>query len=159
MRYYIKSKVFKIKEDFWVKNDRGQDTYFIDKEFFSFGLQFRVIENNNEIYKVREKLLKFMPSYEICDNNDNIIGTVKKQFTFFKDSILVESNYGDFEIEGDLWHYSYRINHNGRSIAVIDKEFLAFSDNYYVDTNYENHPFIIALVIIIDNIIDKNNDN
>ena len=30
MRYYIKSKVFKIKEDFWVKNDRGQDTYFID---------------------------------------------------------------------------------------------------------------------------------
>ena len=108
MRYYIKSKLFKIKEDFWVKNDKGEDYYFIDKEFFSFGLQFRVIENNNEIYRVREKLLKFMPSYEIYDNNNSIIGTVKKQFTFFKDSIFVESNYGDFEIEGDFWHYSYR---------------------------------------------------
>lgn len=84
MRYYIKSKVFKIKEDFWVKNDRGQDTYFIDKEFFSFGLQFRVIENNNEIYKVREKLLKFMPSYEIYDRNDNIIGTVKNSLHSLK---------------------------------------------------------------------------
>ena len=100
-----------------------------------------------------------MPSYEIYDNNDNIIGTVKKQFTFFKDSIFVESNYGDFEIEGDFWHYSYTINHNGQTIAVIDKEILTFTDNYYVDINYENHPFIIALVIIIDNIIDKRNNN
>ena len=50
MRYYIKSKLFKIKEDFWVKNNKGEDSYFIDKEFFSVGLQFRVIENNNEIY-------------------------------------------------------------------------------------------------------------
>lgn len=159
MRYYIKSKLFKIKEDFWVKNNKGEDSYFIDKEFFSFGLQFRVIENNNEIYKVREKLLKFMPSYEIYDGNDNIIGRVKKQLTFFKDSIFVESNYGDFEIQGDFWHYSYRINHNGRTIAVIDKEVLSFTDNYYVDINYENNPFIIALVIIIDNIIDKHNNN
>lgn len=159
MRYYIKSKLFKIKEDFWVKNDKGEDYYFIDKEFFSFGLQFRVIENNNEIYRVREKLLKFMPSYEIYDNNNSIIGTVKKKFTFFKDSIFVESNYGDFEIEGDFWHYSYKINHNGRTIAVIDKEILSFTDNYYVDINYENHAFIIALVIIIDNIIDKRNNN
>lgn len=159
MRYYIKSKLFKIKEDFWVKNDKGEDTYFIDKEFFSFGLHFKIIENNNEIYKIREKLLKFMPSYEIYDNNDSIIGIVKKQFTFFKDIIFVESNYGDFEIEGDFWHYSYKINHNGRAIAVIDKEILSFTDNYYVDINYENHPFIIALVIIIDNIIDKRNNN
>lgn len=159
MRYYIKSKLFKIKEDFWVKNNKGEDSYFIDKEFFSFGLQFRVIENNNEIYKVREKLLKFMPSYEIYDANDNIIGRVKKQLTFFKDSIFVESNYGNFEIQGDFWHYSYTINHNGRTIAVIDKEILSFTDNYYVDINYENPPFIIALVIIIDNIIDKCNNN
>lgn len=158
MRYYIKSKLFKIKEDFWVKNDSGQDVYFVDKEFFSFGLQFRVIENNNELYKVKEKLFKFMPSYEIYDSNDNIIATVKKQFTFFKDNIFVESNYGDFEIKGDIWDYSYRINSNGRTVAVIDKEFLSFTDNYYVDTDYENHPFIIALVVIIDNIIDKQNN-
>ncbi len=36
MNYYIKSKLIKIKEDFWVKNDTGKDCYFIDKEFFSF---------------------------------------------------------------------------------------------------------------------------
>ena len=159
MRYYIKSKLFKIKEDFWVKNNRGEEVYFIDKEFFSFGLQFRVIENNNVLYRVWEKLLKFMPSYEIYDSNDNIIGYVKKQITFFRDNILVESNYGNFEIEGDIWHYRYRINHNGRTVAYIDKELLSFTDNYYVDIDYENNPFIIVLVVIIDNIIDKKNNN
>ncbi|WP_304406594.1 LURP-one-related/scramblase family protein [uncultured Clostridium sp.] len=158
MKYYIKSKLFKIKEDFWVKNDTGKDCYFIDKEFFSFGLQFSVIKNNNEIYKVREKMFKFMPSYEIYDINNSLVGRVKKQFTFFKDNIFVESNYGNFEIQGDFWHHSYIINHNGRNISVIDKEFLSFTDNYYVDINYENHPFIIALVIIIDDIIDKCNN-
>lgn len=158
MKYSIKSKLFKIKEDFWVKNERREDCYFIDKELLSFGLQFRVIENNNEIYKVREKIFKFMPSYEIYDINDNVVGIVKKQFTFFKDNILVQSNYGDFEIQGDLWHNNYIINHRGRSVAVIDKEILSFTDNYYVDINYENHSFIIALVIIIDDIIDKCNN-
>lgn len=158
MKYSIKSKLFKIKEDFWVKNERREDCYFIDKELLSFGLQFRVIENNNEIYKVREKIFKFMPSYEIYDINDNVVGIVKKQFTFFKDNILVQSNYGDFEIQGDLWHHNYIINHRGRSVAVIDKEILSFTDNYYVDINYENHSFIIALVIIIDDIIDKCNN-
>lgn len=43
--------------------------------------------------------------------------------------------------------------------GIIDKELLSFTDNYYVDIDYENNPFIIVLVVIIDNIIDKKNNN
>ena len=159
MRYYVKSKFFNIKEDFWVKDERDENCYFIDKEFFSFGLQFKVIKNNIELYTVKEKLLRFMPSYEIYDRDDNLIAAVKKQVTFFKDRINVESNYGDFQITGNFWHYNYSISYNEKTVAVIDKEFLSFTDNYYVDINYDNHPFILALVFIIDNIIDKRNNN
>lgn len=155
MRYYIKSKLFKIKEDFWVKDVNGQECFFVDKEFFSFGLQFKVLQNNIIQYTVREKLLKFLPAYEVFEPNGNVVARVKKNFTFFRDSIEVESNYGDFRIEGDFFDYNYRIISNGRVIANIEKELLSFTDNYYVDIQYENEAFIIALVVIIDNIIDK----
>ena len=159
MRYYIKSKLLKLKEDFWVKDSNGKECFFVDKEFFSFGLQFKVLQNNMIQYTVKEKLLKFLPAYEMFDPNGNVVARVKKNFTFFRDSIEVESNYGDFRIEGDFFDYNYRIISNGRVIANIEKEFLSFTDNYYVDIQYENEAFIIALVVIIDNIIDKQKNN
>lgn len=159
MRYYIKSKLLKLKEDFWVKDSNGKECFFVDKEFFSFGLQFKVLQNNIIQYTVREKLLKFLPAYEVFEPNGNVVARVKKNFTFFRDSIEVESNYGDFRIEGDFFDYNYRIISNGRVIANIEKELLSFTDNYYVDIQYENEAFIIALVVIIDNIIDKQKNN
>lgn len=159
MRYYVKSKFFKLKEDFWVKDKNNNDKFFIDKEFLSFGLQFKVIENNQCKYKVNEKLLKFLPSYEVFDNSDRVVATVKKELTFFKHSVNVESSYGEFKIEGDFWQYNYVIKYQGNIIANINKEFLAFTDNYYVDINFHDEAFVLALVIVIDNIIDKGKSN
>ena len=159
MRYYVKSKFLKIKEDFWVKNDDGEECFFVDKQFFSWGLQFRVLKNNAPLYSVKEKLLKFLPSYEINDTLGRQVATVSKKLTFFKDSIAVNSVKGDLSIQGDFWHYRYKIIKNGRVIGNVNKEFLAFTDNYYVDINYEDEAFVIALVVIIDNIIDKRNNS
>ena len=159
MRYYMKSKLFKIKEDFWVTDGSGNNCFFVDKEFFTFGLQFKVVENNMIRYRVREKLFKFLPSYEVFNENNDLIARVRKNFTFFRDSIEVESNYGDFQIEGDFFDFNYRIIARGRVIAEINKEIIAFTDNYYVDINYDNEAFIIALVVIIDDIIDKQRNN
>ena len=84
MRYYIKSKLLKLKEDFWVKDSNGKECFFVDKEFFSFGLQFKVLQNNMIQYTVKEKLLKFLPAYEMFDPNGNVVARVKKNFTFLK---------------------------------------------------------------------------
>ena len=62
-------------------------------------------------------------------------------------------------IEGDLFDFNYRIIFNGRVVAEISKKVFSFTDNYYVDIEFENEAFIIALVVIIDNIIDKQKSN
>ena len=159
MRYYMRSKLFKLKEDFWVTDPDGNNCFFIDKEFFSFGLRFKVIQNNMIRYSVEEKLIKFLPSYLVFNENDTLIAKVKKNLTFFRDNISVESNYGDFQIEGDLFDFNYRIIFNGRVVAEISKKVFSFTDNYYVDIEFENEAIIIALVVIIDNIIDKQKSN
>lgn len=154
MRYYMKSKFFKIKEDFWIKDEHNQDAFFVDNKFMTLGLQFDMIKNNTILYSVKEKLIAFMPSYEVYENNLPI-ARVSQKITFLKDKLHVDSKYGDLVVKGSLFDYNYKIYNGSRMIAEINKEFFAFTDNYLVDIDFEDEGFLLTLVVIIDNIIDK----
>ena len=158
MKYYMKSRFFNIKEDFWIKNEYKEDVFFIDNKFLSLGLQFSISKNNEIIYTVREKLLTFLSNYEIY-NNDQVIAKVNQKLSFMRDKIKVDSKYGEFIIQGDLFDYNYRIYKDNAVVAKIEKELFAFTDNYRIDIEFEDEAFILTLVVIIDNIIDKQKDN
>ena len=157
MKYYMKPKFFAIKEDFWIKNEYGEDTFFVDKKFLSLGLQFNMIKNNEILYSVKEKLLTFLSNYEIY-NSMEVVAKVNQKLTFMRDKIKVDSKYGEFTIQGNLFDYSYRIYKDNMVVAKIEKELFAFTDNYEVDIDFEDEAFILTLVVIIDNIIDKQKD-
>ena len=157
MKYYMKSRFFSLKEDFWIKNEYGEDTFFVDKKFLSLGLQFDMIKNNEILYSVKEKLLTFLSNYEI-DNSMEVVAKVNQKLTFMRDKIKVDSKYGEFTIQGNLFDYSYRIYKDNIVVAKIEKEIFAFTDNYEVDIDFEDEAFILTLVVIIDNIIDKQKD-
>ena len=158
MKYYIKSKFFKIKEDFWVKNEYGEEVFFVDNKFLTFGLQFDIKKNNKIIYSVKEKILTFLSNYNLYENN-NIIASVNQKFTFLKDKIVITSSkYDDIVIKGDLFSINYEILQNNRIIATVKKELFSFTDSYYADIDFEDDAFILCLIVIIDNIIDKHNN-
>ena len=157
MKYYMKSRFFSLKEDFWIKNEYGEDTFFVDKKFLSLGLQFDMIKNNEILYSVKEKLLTFLSNYEIY-NSMEVVAKVNQKLTFMRDKIKVDSKYGEFTIQGNLFDYSYRIYKDNIVVAKIEKELFAFTDNYEVDIDFEDEAFILTLVVIIDNIIDKQKD-
>ena len=157
MKYNMKPKFFAIKEDFWIKNEYGEDTFFVDKKFLSLGLQFNMIKNNEILYSVKEKLLTFLSNYEIY-NSIEVVAKVNQKLTFMRDKIKVDSKYGEFTIQGNLFDYSYRIYQDNIVVAKIEKELFAFTDNYEVDIDFEDEAFILTLVVIIDNIIDKQKD-
>jgi uncharacterized protein YxjI len=153
----MKSRFFSLKEDFWIKNEYGEDTFFVDKKFLSLGLQFDMIKNNEILYSVKEKLLTFLSNYEIY-NSMEVVAKVNQKLTFMRDKIKVDSKYGEFTIQGNLFDYSYRIYQDNIVVAKIEKELFAFTDNYQVDIDFEDEAFILTLVVIIDNIIDKQKD-
>ena len=157
MKYYMKSRFFNIKEDFWIRNEYNEDVFFIDNKFLSLGLQFSILKNNEVIYTVREKLLTFLSNYEIY-NSMEVVAKVNQKLTFMRDKIKVDSKYGEFTIQGNLFDYSYRIYQDNIVVAKIEKELFAFTDNYQVDIDFEDEAFILTLVVIIDNIIDKQKD-
>ncbi|WP_170139089.1 LURP-one-related/scramblase family protein [Romboutsia lituseburensis] len=107
----MKSKFFKLKEDFWIKNDQKEKVYFVDNKFLTMGLQFDISKGNEILYYVKEKLLTFMSKYEIFEQ-DKVIAKVKQKVTIFREKIEVESKYGNLEIVGSIFDYNYRIYQN-----------------------------------------------
>ena len=87
-----------------------------------------------------------------------VVAKVNQKLTFMRDKIKVDSKYGEFTIQGNLFDYSYRIYKDNMVVAKIEKELFAFTDNYQVDIDFEDEAFILTLVVIIDNIIDKQKD-
>ena len=154
MKYYMKSKIFAIKEDFWIKNQQGEDVFFVDNKFLSLGFKFDILKNDEIIYSVREKLLTFMAKYEIF-NNEEVLAEVNQEISFFRDKIKVESKYGELVIQGDLIDYSYKIYKDDIVVAKVEKELFALTDNYEVDVNFEDEVFILTVVVLIDNIRDR----
>lgn len=164
MRYYMKSKLFKIKEDFWIKNKYDEEVYFVDNKFLTFGLQFDILKNNRVLYSVKEKPVIFMLDYEMFENED-VVAEVNQKLKFLNDKIsvtnelYVTSKYEDLTIEGDYFDYNYGIYKDGELIAQVTKESSSFTDDYCIDIDFEDEAFVLALVVIIDNIIDKQKNN
>jgi uncharacterized protein YxjI len=121
-------------------------------------IETSISKNNEIIYTVREKLLTILSNYEIS-NNEQVIAKVNQKLSFMRDKIKVDSKYGEFIIKGDLFDYNYRIYKDNVVVAKIEKELFAFTDNYRIDIDFEDEAFILTLVVIIDNIIDKQKDN
>ena len=135
MKYYMKSKIFKLKEDFWITNEYKEKVFFVDTKLLTLGLRFDLIKDDNIIYSV--------------------IGHVSRKLTFIKDKLKVDSKYGELLIKGDILDYNYKIYKDGKEIATIIKEFFSITDNYYIDIDFEDEAFILALVVIVDDVIDK----
>lgn len=64
MKLYMKQKVFSFKDKFTIKDEQGNDKYYIEGEFLSLGKKLHIYDmNNNELAFVREKVLAFMPKF------------------------------------------------------------------------------------------------
>lgn len=113
--------------------------------------------------KIRQELLHLHPTFHILsarqEDSDRQLATVKKKFTLLSQKFKIESVYGEYSIEGDIFAYSFILRKNGNVIATVSKQFFAFSDTYGVEiSGTEDHAFILALIIVIDQTIHDKKD-
>ena len=72
-----------------------------------------------------------------------------------KGTFFVEGYKDEIKIEGNFFKLTSTIYRNGEQIGTIKREIKWFVDSFVLDANEEDMPFLIALVIAIDNIYDK----
>jgi uncharacterized protein YxjI len=160
MRYLIKQKIFSFGDSFTIKDEEGNDKFVVNGKAISMGKKLKIYDMyDQELIYIEQKLIAWMPEYNIYSNG-NQIARVKKSFTLFKSNFVIESSMGNYEINGDFFAHNFNIQKNGIEVAAVDKKLMSFSDTYAVDiSNDENHAFILALIIVIDEVLHNNNKN
>lgn len=160
MRYLIREKVFSFSDRFNIMDESGNARFEVEGQFFSMGNKLRIYDlNGRELIYIEQKIWRFLPEYNIY-RSDNLIARVKKELTLFKPRFIIESQYGDLTIEGDIFAHSFNILKNGKPVAWISKKWISFSDTYSIEiSDGEDDAFFLSLSIVLDQILYDNNNN
>jgi uncharacterized protein YxjI len=153
MRYVMKQKLFCWGDDFVIKNDAGDDVFFVDGKAFSLGakLSFQDMQGH-ELAFIRQKLLSWGPTYEIT-REGTVAAVVKKHlFTLFRCRFTVDvPGPDDLEAQGSFLDLEYRFERGGQVVAEVSKRWFSWADTYGVDIGGgEDDVLILASTVVID---------
>lgn len=156
MKLYMKQKVFSFRDKFTIKDENGNDRYYVEGEILSLGKKLRIYDmRGNELAFVREKLVTFMPKFTI-EMNGREIAEIVKRFTLFTPKYYV--NGLGWDVDGDLFSHDYVICSCGRPVVSIHKQWMAWGDTFELDVQDNNNEVIaLAVVLAIDAVMDAQN--
>ena len=176
-QYYV------VKEKFWdwgsgdINDESGATIGKMDRKFLSLRSTIAVTEADGMgLFTVSKKLVSIRTSYDIKDENDELLGRTKKKiFSFFKPKMWMEDAGGRKLLiaEGSFAGWRFTIKDNtGQLIGQVSKSdalrdvFLGgmfdFSDTYtlqVMEPSFDRR-LLLGLVIAIDNSVHdvkKNN--
>ena len=149
MSLLIKQRVFSWTDTYDVYDEYENIKYFVKAEFFRLGHTIHIYDaEQNEVGMIREKLMTFLPVFEI-EIGGVVQGRIEKKFAFFKPKYEVDFN--GWRVEGDLMGWDYDVYCGCSSIMHISKELFHWGDTYVIDfANPADELMGLLLVIAID---------
>lgn len=153
MRLCIRQKVFSWRDKFTVKDEYGEDRYYVEGELFSWGKKLHVMDmTGREAAFVQQKVWSFLPRFLVYVLGMQVAEIVK-EFTFFSPRYSVSGL--NWEIEGDFWAHDYQILQNGRVVVSIHKEWFTWGDCFVLDIEEgQDEVIALAVVLAIDCVMD-----
>ncbi|RCS41142.1 hypothetical protein DTL42_21445 [Bremerella cremea] len=156
MRYVIKERFWSWGDKYYVYNEHQDPVYEIVGKVFSWGdqLSFRDMQGNELAY-ISQRLLSWMPCYEIYLQGE-LFAVMRKKFTWFQQKFVLDiPGPNDYTIDGSFWVHNYAFQRQGRTVAKISKAFWAWTDSYGIETvKGEDDVTILCACIVIDQILD-----
>ena len=150
MQLRIKQRVFAWSDTYDVYDEYGEARYFVKAKLLSFGHQIHVYDKHTgrEVGAIRQKLLAFLPQFEIVIGG-RTVGTIRKQFSLFTSRYAVD--FMGWSVDGDLLHWDYSVYQSGRRVMNIQKALFSWGDTYTLTYDQpENEIPGLLLVIAID---------
>ncbi|WAA08901.1 LURP-one-related/scramblase family protein [Fervidibacillus albus] len=146
---HIKQKVFSLGEKFTVKDENGQDLYFVEGSFLKIPKTFTITDSTGkEVAHITKKMFSFLPTFYVEVNGQEEL-TIKKLFSFFKPRYTVDS--AGVEVHGNWWEMEFQVMQHGHVVGEVSKEWFTWGDSYKVKIyNEEMEHLMIAFVVAID---------
>lgn len=155
MKVTIKNKFFSLGGSSSVKDENGQDVFFVEGKVFSpTHVKWVCDKAHNKLYMVRNKWFNFFSHKAYVYEGDNRIAQVKHPFLGGK-RFEVEGYKEQITIDGEFFSLLSTITRNGKPVGTIRREITLVNDTFTLEAEEADMPFMIALVIAIDNIVDN----
>lgn len=158
MRLYIKNKLVSLGGSSAVTDDNGNDVYKVKGKVFSITKKKKILDMEDKLlYTVCNKFFSYINRHALVyDDNGEKIAKITKKTWSRKNKYIVEGYKDEILIEGNFFSFNLKILKNGEEIGRIKKDFSIVKDSFVLEIDKEEEmAFMVALVIAIDNIVDK----
>ncbi|MBQ2677271.1 MAG: LURP-one-related family protein [Clostridia bacterium] len=149
MKLLFKQRFFSWFDSYDIYNELGETVYTV-KGKLAWGHCLKIYDaEGREVGTVKERVLSWLPKFEIYFGNE-YIGNINKEFTFFKPKFNID--YNGWWVDGDWFEWDYSIyNSLDKNIANVSKELWKLTDTYVIDVfNPQDALFVLMLVLAID---------
>ena len=161
MELAIKNKWVSLGGSSVVQDTAGNDVMKVKGKIFSFTRKkFLTDLNDNVKYIIRNKFWRlFTYRAFVLDPQENVKAELRRKIFSLHDRYFVTSDLGEMEIIGNIFQFNYRIMLNGQEIGHVARK-VSLRDSFVLTVNDDvDAEFMVALVIAIDNITDRKDNN
>lgn len=161
MKVYIKNKLISIGGSSTVTDENKEVIFKVKGKWLSPTRKKLIYDKDgNLLFIVKNKLINwFVHKAYILDSNKNKIATVKEKYLNLKGEYFISDHPDEIKIEGKFFSLNSQILKNGEVMGSINRAVMSLTDCYELDAKKEDLPFLVALIIAVDNIKDKHTDN
>ena len=157
MKVYIKNRVFSLGQGSSVVDENKNALFDVKGRAISITRKKFLYDANGQLlYSIRNKWINFFvhKSY-IYDASGSKIATVKDKWFNVNQEYFVMGYKDEIKIQGKFFGLTSQILRNGNVIGTVRRQITFIADAFELEADERDLPFLIALVVALDNIHDK----
>lgn len=152
MQFRLNSKLLTLGSNYQIRNEKDELAFEVRGKILSFGHDLTLeTPDGVEVARIKQKMMNFMPTFELY-LNEKPYAIISKKFSWFKKTFLLDiPGPNDYEIEGNFWNFEYEFRRRQGVVARISRKRLSITGVYGVDIVEGEDPIsILAAVVVID---------
>ena len=146
MKLIFKQRLFSWFDSYDIYDEAGNTVYTVEGQL-SWGHLLRIYNAaGSEVGMVKEKILTFLPKFEIYLNGQ-CVGFIKKELSFINPRYNVE--YNGWHVQGDFLEWEYSVFDSvDKVIASVSKQIWRLTDTYTIDVA-DPRDALCALMVVL----------
>ena len=162
MDLLIRNKWISLRGSSVVKDLNEKDVMKVQGKFWTFTAKkfIQTIQGETK-YMVRNKFWRlFAYRAFIFDEKNEQVAHIRRKIFSFHDRYFIDSKFGNIELKGNIFCFDYHIYINGKEVGHLGRR-ISLRDSFvlHVEEDDIDPYFLVALVIAIDNITDRRQQN
>ena len=146
MKLLFKQRFFSWFDSYDIFDEHGNTLFTVEGQL-SWGHCLKIFDaSGNEVGMVKERILTFLPKFEMY-LGAQYIGCITKEFSLFTPRFSIDCN--GWDIQGSFLEWDYQIlDGTGRSVASVTKELFNWTDTYVIDV-LDPKDALCALMLVL----------